>query len=590
MSAENHNRVTNPQAGGMVKQIHKRDCISVTLATIVLISLYAGCANPLVNAAGGNSATNVRASALVGTTVTSAPAACAQNANSVDLFAKGTDGALWYTSSQGSAWSAWQSLGGTLTSDPAAASRNLGGITVFVRGTDGTVYYRDYVGGSWGPWASIGGQVAVNTGPAACSWGGGRLDVFVEGINGGLYQKTYTPTGGWSGWQSLGGSATSSPAATSRNTGGLTVFVRGSDGGIYYRDYVGGSWGPWASIGGQVAVNTGPAACSWGGGRLDVFVEGINGGLYQKTYTPTGGWSGWQSLGGSATSSPAAASPASGAIDVFVRGTDGTIWEKTYNSAWSGWTSIGGVSLTETPTIYYVPQEGSTWVNQGTAGASYNAYVSTPSSFQTQSNGYPYWADTGTSSFICIPAGAATNNQNVVSWEIGFHFAGIASGQRYQKIWDKAAGGFAIYIDTYYGADSSLLTIYRATTVGHARWYIPTDTVLRAGHNYYIQIAWNTSAGPGHEPYPTVWIGEDGKAPVHQTDFDESGGALGGTGSWYNDAVGGANLGNTASDVGTNTSAKLDPLDGGFFVYRQFNSIVDFSNGGNWNTDKLAWT
>jgi hypothetical protein len=34
---------------------------------------------------------------------------------------------------------------------------------------------------------------------------------------------------------------------------------------------------------------------------------------------------------------------------------------------------------------------------------------------------------------------------------------------------------------------------------------------------------------------------------------------------------------------------KLDPLNGGIFVYRQFNSIVNFSSGGNWNTDKLRW-
>ena len=243
-----------------------------------------------------------------------------------------------------------------------------------------------------------------------------------------------------------------------------------------------------------------------------------------------------------------------------------------------------------TPTIYYVPQAGSTWVNQGTAGASYNGYVSTPSLFQTQSNGYPYWGTIGQNDFIGIPAGTATNNQNVVSWEIGFHFAGIVPGQRFQKIWDKAYGGFMIEIDTNYGPNASELTIYRATTGGSgARWYIPTDTVLRAGHNYYVQISWDSSAGPGNEPYPTVWIGEDGNAPVHQTHWDETGGALSGTGSWYNDAVGGANLGNTASDA-NGASAKTAWLDGGFFVYRQYNSIVDFSSGGNWNIDKLAWT
>jgi len=242
-------------------------------------------------------------------------------------------------------------------------------------------------------------------------------------------------------------------------------------------------------------------------------------------------------------------------------------------------------------TIYYVPQPGSRWVNHGTTGASYNAYVSTPGLFRTRSNGHPYWGDTGKNDFISIPAGSATNNQNVASWEIGFRFSGLVPGQRDQKIWDKAYGGFMIKIDTSHGASESYLTIYRATTDGSgARWYIPTDTVLRVGHDYYMQIAWDTRAGPGREPYPTVWIGEDGNAPVHQTHWDETGGALRGTGSWYNDAVGPATLGDTASGAGTNTPVKTDWFNGGFFVYRQYNAIIDFSTGGSWNTDKLAWT
>jgi len=239
-----------------------------------------------------------------------------------------------------------------------------------------------------------------------------------------------------------------------------------------------------------------------------------------------------------------------------------------------------------TPTVYYSPQAGSTWVNKGAAGASYNAYVSTPNLFRTQSHGRPYWGDMGRNDFICIPAGSATNNQNTASWEIGFHYAGM-TGQRFQKIWDKAYGAFMIEIDTYKGPSEGYLTVYRATTGGScARWYTPMDTVFRVGHDYYVQIAWDSRAGPGKEPYPTVWIGEDGNAPVRQTHWDETGGALGGTGSWYNDAAGPANLGNTASATGASASAKTAWLNGGFFVYRQYGSIVDFSNGGSWNTDK----
>ena len=240
------------------------------------------------------------------------------------------------------------------------------------------------------------------------------------------------------------------------------------------------------------------------------------------------------------------------------------------------------------PTIHYVPQAGSTWVNFGSAGASYNAYVSTPSLFRTLPNGHPYWGDIGQNDFISIPDGNATNNQNTASWEIGFHYAGMTC-QRFQKIWDKACGAFMIKIDTSEGPNKGYLTIYRATTGGSgARWYKPMDTVLRVGHNYYVQIAWDSRAGPGNEQYPTIWIGEDGNAPVRQTHWDEIGG-LDGTGSWFNDAQGPANLGNTASGCGVSASATTSWLNGGFYVYRQYNSIVDFSKGGSWNTDKLAW-
>jgi len=268
-----------------------------------------------------------------------------------------------------------------------------------------------------------------------------------------------------------------------------------------------------------------------------------------------------------------------------------------YTSSTSSVVTVNVKAVVKAPTasqtIYYVPQAGSTWVNHGTTGASYNAYVSTPSLYRTQSNGYPYWGGIGRNDFVSIPTGSATNNQNVASWEIGFHFSGIASGQRFQKIWDKAYGGFYIGIDTLYGADRSYLTIYRATTSGsHARWYIPMDTVLRTGHNYYVQISWDSRAGPGNEPYPTVWISEDGRAPVHQTRWDETGGALNGTGSWYNDAVGAADLANTSSDApsGSTASAKTAWLVGGIFMYRQYNSIVTFGSGGSWNTDRLALT
>ncbi|MGZ4923258.1 MAG: hypothetical protein ACXV5H_04715, partial [Halobacteriota archaeon] len=483
-----------------------------------------------------------------------------------------------------------------LSASPAAVSRPNGKIDVFVRGTDGAVWTRATTdgGSTWSGWKGLGGALAAGTGPAAYAWGDTRIGWMVTGTDNRLWHM-WTDSSGTHGWESLGGALSSSPGVTSQTSGSIDVFAQGTDAAVWQRTYANTTWGNWKGLSGALASGSGPAASSWGNGRLNLFVQGTDNVLWHKSYTGT--WSGWQSLGGALSSSPAAAASGGNRIDVFVRGTDNGLWEKAYNGGWGGWTSVGGIPQTGTPTIFYVPQAGSTWANQGAAGASFDAYVSNPSLFRTQSNGYPYWGDISQGDYIYVPAGSSTDNLNVASWEIGFHFAGVVADQRYQKIWDKAYGGFSIGIDTGYGADSSCLVINRVTTNStngangiNERWYIPQNTMLRAGHNYYVQISWDSRAGPGNEPYPTIWIGEDGNAPVHQTSWDESGGALDGTGSWYNDSVGGVNLGNTASDAGSNTSAKTSWLVGGLYVYRQYNSIVDFSSGGNWQTDKLRWT
>ena len=163
------------------------------------------------------------------------PAVCAQDANSLDVFAKGTDNALWHKHYQsGSGWSDWESLGGYLTSSPAAVSWGPGRIDVFVRGTDGALYHQGY-NGAWSGWESLGGQIAPNTGPAAGSWRLGRFDVFVDGMNGALYHQGYN--GAWSGWESLGGYLTSSPAAASPTSGVIDVFVRGGDSALWQKTY-----------------------------------------------------------------------------------------------------------------------------------------------------------------------------------------------------------------------------------------------------------------------------------------------------------------------------------------------------------------
>jgi C1A family cysteine protease len=284
-------------------------------------------------------------SGMVPTTLASSPAACAQGANSLDVFAKGTDGTLLHTHWDGTTWSAWESLGGILTSDPAATSSAPGHIDVFVRGTTGELWQKTTTdGGTTWNWHNLGGILPAGTGPAACSGGAGRLDIFVQGITGVLWQKSTTNGGTtWSNWNNLGGILTSSPgAATAQGTNRIDVFVRGTTGVLWDKTTTdGGKTWNWNNLGGILPAGTAPAACSWGAGRLDVFVQGITGPLWHQSYTGTS-WSGWENLGGILTSSPAAATaPGSNRIDVFVRGTDNGLWQQTLNGGWSGWTSVG---------------------------------------------------------------------------------------------------------------------------------------------------------------------------------------------------------------------------------------------------------
>ena len=109
-------------------------------------------------------------------------------------------------------------------------------IDVFVRGTDGALSYRSTTNGgaSWSNWSSLGGQLASGTGPAVCAQNANSLDAFVQGTDHVLWHKSFQGSA-WSAWGSLGGNLTSSPAATSPANGVIDVFVRGSDGAVWQR-------------------------------------------------------------------------------------------------------------------------------------------------------------------------------------------------------------------------------------------------------------------------------------------------------------------------------------------------------------------
>jgi outer membrane protein assembly factor BamB len=261
----------------------------------------------------------------LGGTLTSGPDASSSGAGATDVFARGTDGALWHRSWNGTTWAAWESLGGSLLFDPSAVSQGPNSIDVFAIGTDHGIWHRAWNGSTWSAWDSVGGY--ATSAPDSASWGTGRLDVVVRGTDSGLWHRSWNGTS-WSVWDQVGGTATSDPSIVAAGTGRVDIFVRGNDNGIWHRTGNGtGTWSAWDTIGGS--LTSGPDAASCAANHLDVFGRGTDNGLWQRGYDGTV-WAAWQPLGAAPTADPGAVCPpGTTSIYLFARGTDRSLFQTT---------------------------------------------------------------------------------------------------------------------------------------------------------------------------------------------------------------------------------------------------------------------
>ena len=165
------------------------------------------------------------------------PWACSWGPNHLDVFAVGTDNALWHNWYEGQ-WGGWQSLGtgpDGFNGPCAAVSRNVNNIDLFAVGTD-LVMYHKWWDGQWSDWVSLGGQFAPATGPGVCSWRPNRLDPFGVGSDNALWHKAWD--GQWGDWETLGGQCSSDPAAVATGAEVVHVYVRGTDTQMWKRSSV----------------------------------------------------------------------------------------------------------------------------------------------------------------------------------------------------------------------------------------------------------------------------------------------------------------------------------------------------------------
>ncbi|GAB2723532.1 hypothetical protein GCM10010442_50930 [Kitasatospora kifunensis] len=134
----------------------------------------------------------------LGAKIISDPAATSPNNGRIDLVGLGTNNNIWHKYwTPGTGWTSWSPdlpalpVGIAPGSSPAASlwQPNADDVEVYVRGKDGAIWNSLYSNGSWGAWSSQGGALASNT--TAISPGPNLIDLFAVGTDGSLDEKLW---------------------------------------------------------------------------------------------------------------------------------------------------------------------------------------------------------------------------------------------------------------------------------------------------------------------------------------------------------------------------------------------------------------
>ncbi|TDC25258.1 hypothetical protein [Kribbella albertanoniae] len=288
----------------------------------------------------------------------------AETAGRIDLFARGTDNALWQRYwDLGNPWTCWQTLRGDLASAPAAASHDDQVVHLSALGPDGRIKDRAYVNnqmllGGWSMWGDLGTETFASA-PAAASWGTGHYEVFALDQNKHLKHNWYRFSeqrwSGWYGWPNDTMELQGAPAAAAYAKDRLHVFARGLDNRMYQRFLTApGVWSGWVPMGDKEFTSS-PGAVSWGPTHLEVFALGADSKVWHSWFDFTAkAWTTWYVLDGAQTfkEAPAAASWAPGRLNLFALGTDNRMWQRHLTDqpgVWSAWAPMGDEQFTSGP-------------------------------------------------------------------------------------------------------------------------------------------------------------------------------------------------------------------------------------------------
>lgn len=256
----------------------------------------------------------------------------------IDLFVGDLVDDLLYR--RGSTSGTFQILGESVTTGMAAISQNANHIQLFtvvgneVKSISGN-------GSSWNTPISLSAPSVplYPTAPGAVAYGGNKVMVFARATDNTLWQREFDGAN-WGGWQSLGGTVTSSPAAVTTGGNNLIVFARWVDGTLWHRTYGNGNWQPWQPLGtpNGLTVKGAPAATTVQGQvNLFVLVEDGDGNssLWQAQYQNTPNLQ-WEQIEAINAQEIAAAGRSDGTIDLYARTPRGMLFYWHYSgSSWS---------------------------------------------------------------------------------------------------------------------------------------------------------------------------------------------------------------------------------------------------------------
>ncbi len=277
----------------------------------------------------GTAATDISAAGGSPAALATDPSVVSAAPGRIDAFWEGEDGNLWqgtYTAGwYGSGtWSAPTSLGlGPLGSEPEAVSPGPGLIDVFWKGSGGALWV-DRFSGTWsGPTPLDSGAVTGN--PVAVSASVGSDTVFWRSATGDLWQDTGA-SWGWTGPEQLTTTPLAADPSVSASGGDIDVFWD-SAGVLWHGALNAGVWSGVASLG-TVGVQGNPAAVALAPGAVIVDArESGSGTLASSLYTAASGLVGPEGLGAVPGSDPSSVGfAAGGAIDVLWRSAINVLW------------------------------------------------------------------------------------------------------------------------------------------------------------------------------------------------------------------------------------------------------------------------